>query len=1083
MKTLLFLAVWMLHLPLIGQSKTQKDTTDRMTSGTFSEFKLRLLGPGLTSGRLTDIAIHPSQKSTWYIAVASGGVWKSTNAGISFQPIFDTQNSYSIGCVTIDPNNPYVVWVGSGENNSQRSVSYGDGVYKSMDGGKTWKNVGLQKSEHIAKIIVHPKNSNVVYAAAQGPLWGPGGDRGLYKTTNGGESWEQILKISENTGVTDVVMDPRDPDVMYAAAYQRRRHVWTLVNGGPEGAIHKTTDGGKTWVKLTEGLPSGDIGRIGLALPPSNPDIVYALIETPDGGGFYRSTNRGASWEKRSFYKSSSAQYYQELFCDPYNADRVYSAETYTKVTEDGGKTWTNLSLKYRHVDDHAIWIDPDNTDHILIGGDGGLYETYDRAQTFRHFDNLPVTQFYRVTVDNASPFYHVYGGTQDNNTWGAPTRSTNTGGITNEDWFMVIGGDGYKAQVDPIDPNIVYGEYQYGGLYRMDRRSGELLWIQPMPPQGEGDRWNWDTPILISPHSPTRLYAASQRLYQSDDRGHSWKIISPDLTRQIDRNKLPVMGKVQSVDAIAKNASTSLYGNIVSLSESPKKEGLIYVGTDDGLVQVTEDGGKTWRKIDKFPGVPDITYVSDLFASHHDENVVYATFDNHKNADFKPYVLRSADKGKTWTNISSNLPVNGAVYTIVDDHVNRNLLFCGTEFGLFFSPDLGKKWIQLKGDFPTIAVRDLDIQKREHDLAVGTFGRGIYIIDDYSPLRAISKDFLDNTAAHIFPIRDGLMYMPDYSRSKDDLGENLWRAKNPEFTITYYLKEAAKTRKQKRQDAEKEADKNKQTLVYPSYDELRVEDDEQAPFLIFNIMTADGQVIRRLTAPAKSGVQRISWDLKYPNTSPVNDKTEINKFSGMFVAPGTYKVTLDQSVDGVVTPLAGPVEFKLRALDNTTFPAKDRSAVVAFQQKVARFNQAVQGAVAALDQAKTQLGLIEKAMQTATGLDGSWFQRLRAAHAEHAAIQRVISGDKSFSKRNDNQNIPPSITDKLEYLMYGVSEITSDITQTQQNVYEQASAEFTPALARLKKMIGTDIKAIEDELQRLGAPYTPGRVPEWQRE
>lgn len=1080
MKTILMLLA---ALTVSAQTKNQKDTTDRLASGTFDDLKLRLVGPALTSGRIIDLAIHPSQKSTWYVAVASGGVWKSTNAGISFQPIFDSQNSFSIGCVTVDPNNPYVVWVGSGENNSQRSVSYGDGVYKSLDGGKTWKNVGLQKSEHIGKILIDPRNSNVVYVAAQGPLWGPGGDRGLYKTTNGGETWDAILRISENTGITDIVMDPRDPDVVYAAAYQRRRHVWTLINGGPEAAIHKTNDGGKTWTKLTEGLPSGDVGRIGLAIAPSKPDVVYALIETQDGGGFYRSTDRGASWEKRFPYRSSSAQYYQEIFVDPDVADRVYSVETVTKVSEDGGKTWTNLALTHRHVDDHALWIDPDNTDRLLIGGDGGLYETYDRGQTYRHFDNLPVTQFYRVAVDHALPFYNVYGGTQDNNTWGGPARTKHAAGISNEDWFLVIGGDGYQARVDPTDPNIVYGEYQYGGLYRFDRKSGEQLWIQPMPPKGEGDRWNWDTPLLLSSHVPTRLYVASQRLYRSDDRGHSWQVLSTDLTRQIDRSKLPVMGKIQSVDAIARNMSTSLYGNIVALAESPKKESLLFVGTDDGLIQITDDGGKSWRKLDKFPGVPDVTYVSDLWASHHDENVVYATFDNHKNADFKPYVLRSADKGKSWTSISSNLPANGAVYTVVDDPVQPNLLFCGTEFGLYFSVDQGKKWTRLKGDLPTIAVRDLDIQKRENDLAVATFGRGIYILDDYSVLRGISKDMLDNTAAMIFPVRDALLFMPDYSRDKDDLGENLWRAKNPDFFFTYYLKETVKTRKDKRKDAEKDAEKQKQAVILPAYDELRLEDDEQAPFLIFTIATDDGRVVRRLTAPAKAGIHRIAWDLKFANTVPVDEKTEVNKFSGMYVAPGKFKVSLDQSVDGIVTNLAPPVSFTVRALDNTTLPARDRSALIAFQQNVARLKQAVRGSVAVMKDTKARLDLIDKAMKSAVGLDHSWFGRLRSAQQELATLGRIIEGDRTFSRRNDNQFIPPSITEKLDYVAYGISEVTSDVTQTQQDVYHQASEDFAPALARLRKLVETDIRAIEDELQKLGAPYTPGRLPEWQKE
>ena len=487
---LLFSILLLTHINSYSKKEEQKkdqDTTNPMNSQTFAGLKLRLIGPALLSGRIVDIAVNPKDKSTFYIAAASGGVWKTTNKGTSFTPVFDTQGSYSIGCVAIDQNNPHIVWVGSGENNSQRSVSYGDGVYKSIDDGKTWKNMGLKNSEHIGMILIDPRNSNVVYVAAQGPLWGPGGDRGLYKTTDGGNTWEQVLKISENTGISDIAFDPRNPDEIYATSYQRRRHVWTLINGGPEGAIHKTFDGGKTWIKLTGGLPSGDIGRIGIAVSPVNPDIVYALIEAAEGkGGFYRSTDRGGSWEKRIDYVSSGAQYYQEIFCDPKNADKVYSVETISKVTLDGGKTFNNVSILKRHVDDHVIWIDPDDTEHLYIGGDGGLYETYDGGNTWRFFENLPITQFYRITVDNSEPFYYVYGGTQDNSSYGCPSRTTNVAGITNEDWFCIVGGDGYKAQVDPKDPNIVYGEFQYGGLMRYDRKSGEAMFIQPQPEKGE---------------------------------------------------------------------------------------------------------------------------------------------------------------------------------------------------------------------------------------------------------------------------------------------------------------------------------------------------------------------------------------------------------------------------------------------------------------------------------------------------------------------------------------------------------------------------------------------------------------------
>lgn len=454
--------------------------------------KLRLIGPAVFGGRISDLAVNPKNKSEFYVSFASGGVWKTTNAGITFEPIFDSQGSFSIGCIAIDPSNPHIIWVGTGENNSQRSVSWGDGIYKSSNGGKTWKNMGLKNSEHIGKIIVHPHNSNIVYVASQGPLWGPGGDRGLYKTTDGGQTWDLVLKISENTGITDVIYDPRNPDLLYAASYQQRRHVWTLINGGPEAAIYKSTDGGKSWEKLTNGLPEGELGRIGLGISPANPDIIYAIIEATDGkGGIYRSTDRGASWEKRNSWFSPSAQYYHEIFCDPKDPERVFFIDTYLRLTEDGGKNLKIISNKNRHVDDHAVWIDPDNSSHFFVGGDGGLYETYDNGNTWRFFANLPTGQFYRISCDNSYPFYYVYGGTQDNNTWGRLSRTISSGGITNEDWFLVVGGDGYEVQVDPDNPNIVYAMWQYGSLVRYDRKSGEVFYIQPQPEENDMLRWN----------------------------------------------------------------------------------------------------------------------------------------------------------------------------------------------------------------------------------------------------------------------------------------------------------------------------------------------------------------------------------------------------------------------------------------------------------------------------------------------------------------------------------------------------------------------------------------------------------------
>ena len=819
----------------------KKDTVKK--SDTAGGLKFRSIGPAFTSGRIADFAVNPKNTDEWYVAVASGNVWKTENNGTTFEPVFENYGAYSIGSVTIDPNNSNVVWVGSGERNSQRSLGYGDGVYKSSDGGKSWKNMGLKESRQIGSIVIDPRNSDRVYVGAEGSVWGPGGDRGLYRTLDGGKTWKKVLEISENTGVKNIVMDPRNPDLLYASAEQRRRHVFTKIGGGPETAVYRSTNGGDTWDKLTLGLPSVDMGGMGMVISPVNPDMVYATIEAAgDASGLYRSTDRGASWTKMSNH-ISQGQYFNRIFCDPQNADKIYEMETFSQVSEDGGKTWKPIGNNKRHVDDHAMWLQPDNPKHFLIGGDGGVYETYDAGKEFIFKSNLPVTQFYRVQVDNTLPFYYVYGGTQDNNSVGGPSRTISAEGTLTDDWVVTNGGDGFWSQIDPVDPNIVYAESQYGGMVRYDRKSGEGLDIRPEPSEGEDNfKWNWNTPLILSPFSHTRLYCAANKVFRSDDRGNTWVEISGDLTAQLDRNKWPVMGKYWSVDAVQKDVSTSLYGTIISLSESPVKENLLYAGTDDGLIRVTEDAGKNWTKDEKFPGIPENTYVSCILPSKFDENVVFASFDNILRDDFKPYILKSTDKGKTWVSISGNLPVNGTVHCLQQDYVNPDLLFAGTEFGIFFSSDGGNKWFQLKGGLPTIPVRDIAIQKRENDLVIATFGRGFYILDDYTPLRIKQADVM-NKDAWLFPVKDALMYIP--TQNKEILGSNVYIAKNPDFgaIFTYYLKEVPKTMKEKRQEKEKELFKKSEPIPQPSEAELRAESDEIPPYLTFTVTDESGVV------------------------------------------------------------------------------------------------------------------------------------------------------------------------------------------------------------------------------------------------
>ncbi len=1075
-----------------GASAGSTKEESRLKAETFSGLEFRSIGPAMNSGRIGDLAIHPSDPNTWYVAVASGGVWKTSNAGTTWTPIFDKTGSYSIGCVTVDPTNPLTVWVGTGENNSQRSVGYGDGVYKSVDGGRNWENMGLKTSEHIGVILVDPRDSNIVFVAAQGPLWSKGGDRGLYRTEDGGKTWKAVLEIDAYTGVSDVIFEPGNPDVMYATAYQRHRRVWTLIDGGPGCALYKSDDAGVSWRKLENGLPKGDLGRIGLAISPANPKIVYALVEAADTkkDGFYRSTDAGGNWEKMSDYQSQSPQYYQEIYADPHNPDRVYSMDTWMHVTEDGGKTFRKVGETYKHVDNHALWINPDNTDHLIAGCDGGLYQTFDRCATWAFSANLPITQFYKVCADSAAPFYNVYGGTQDNNTLGGPSRTITNHGIMNSDWFITVGGDGFQSQVDPVDPNIVYSQWQHAGLVRFDRRNGEAIDIQPMAEPGEAPlRWNWDSPLVLSPHSPTRLYIAAQRIFRTDDRGDSWRPVSPDLTRQLDRNRLKIMDRVWSIDAVAKNASTSYYGNIVSLTESPLVEGLLYAGTDDGLVQVSEDGGGSWRKAESFPGVPELTYVSRLTASLHDASTVYAAFDNHKMGDFKPYVSKSTDRGKSWKSIAGDLPERGTVYALVEDHVIPDLLFAGTEFGVFFTADGGKRWVQLNAGIPVIAVRDLAIQRRESDLVAGTFGRGFYILDDYSPLR--SAPAVVDSASMLFPVKPAWMFIqssPMGGREKASLGDAFFTAPNPPFgaIFTYYLREEIKTRAERRRDAEKELIKAGKDISYPDWDSVRVEEREEEPTAILTVTDDEGNVVRRLTGPVTKGFHRVAWDLRYPAAEPISLKPrEVNPWdeppAGPLASPGEYRVSLAVRVDGKVKSVTGSQAFDARPLATATLPAKDRGALLAFQKETQRLQRAVLGAVQSAREAKDRLAHLKKAIDDTPGADPALADDARSLDARLTELLVSLSGDDILSQHNEPT--PPSIASRVRRVVEGHWTSTSDATKTHHRAYEIAAAEFGGVLAQLRTLVETDLRGLEERAEKAGAPWTPGRVPEWKPE
>ena len=1091
MKKLLLAITLLSTLALSAQETTSPAQTpaegganqDPFSQANFNDFRLRSVGPAIMSGRVGSIAVHPENPQTWYIGVSSGGVWKTTNAGITFTPVFQNEGAYAIGTVVIDRKNPSTIWVGTGEANNQRAVGYGDGVYRSDDAGKTWRNLGLKTSEQIGRIVIDPRDSKTVFVAAYGSLWKEGGERGLYKTTDGGATWDRVLNISENTGISDVAIDPNNPDVMLAVAHQRRRHTWTLIHGGPESGLHKSTDGGKTWRRIRGGLPNGDLGRIVLSFSPAQEGLVYAKVETNENTAIYASLDSGESWERRGTV-NAQPMYYQNIHADPKNPNRLYVPTVQTQVSEDGGRTFTDVGERNKHVDNHVVWIDPDDTDHLLEGCDGGLYETWDRGRLWRHFANLPVTQFYNVEVDNASPIYNIYGGTQDNESLGGPSRSRGPDGATNNDWWVITGGDGFVARVDPNDPNIVYGESQYAGIVRLDRRTGERVSIKPVENrEEEANKFNWETPFIISPHNASRLYLGANRLYRSDDRGNSWRAVSPDLTRKTDRDLLPVMGRIWPPDAVAKHQSTATWGNISAVSESPKKEGMLIAGTDDGNVQVSLDGGANWRKSEKPPGLPDYNgygvYVQRVYAGKGSEDVAYSLYENSKNGDFKPYIYKSTNRGLSWTSIAGDLPQNGMALAFAEDPVNPNLLFVGTEFGLYFTVNGGQKWIRLKNNLPTIPVRDLTIQERESDLVMATFGRGFYVLDNYAPLRTMTAETFQKDA-QIFATKTATIEVPDSSHTRGAQGDSFWTGENPPLgaVITYWIKTTPQSARQKRQ----ETARGRGAASYPSQAELTAEADEEAPQTFLTIADAGGKVVRRLVVPGNRGIHRFAWDLRgVPATLPQpggrgggGGGFGGGGGGGPFVAPGTYRASLSRRVGGNTTALGDAQTITVMSDPNATLTPAQRTAATEYQDKVAKLQRAFTGALEEANNMKTRTTAMRRAIVDSAA-DIKLLDDTSKFDKRVTEILRALRGDETL--RGLESGSPSTIQSRVGSAAAGARGLTGAPTGTQQMNYTVANDELNAEITKLRAL-ETELKRFEQQLEAAGVPYTPGRWP-----
>lgn len=1047
-----------------------------------SALKFRSIGPAFMSGRIGDVAIDQVEPNTWYVAVASGGLWKTTNAGTTFKPVFDNKPSYSMGCVSIDPSVHTTVWLGTGENNGGRHIGFGDGVYVSHDSGNSWQHRGLKHSEHISKILVDPRNSDVVFAASQGPLWSAGGERGLFKSTDGGSTWRNVLsaggkgRTTEDnadsfTGVTDVVMDPKNPDVMYAATHQRHRNVWAIINCGPETGIYKTTDGGETWKELTNGLPGGDMGKISLQVSPQKSHVVYATIELPGRkGGFWRSENYGASWKKTNDFVSGGTgpHYYQELWADPHRFGVLYQANNSFMRSEDNGNTWVSAEGRYKHVDNHAVAFHPTDKDFLLVGCDGGVYRSYDYCDTWAFCANLPVSQFYKVSVDYDYPFYNVAGGTQDNYSQYGPSRTDSVQGITNADWLKTIGGDGHDTAIDYEDPNTIYAESQQGFLQRYDRKTGESVMIQPQPEKGEESfRFNWDSPILISPHDHKRLYFASQFLHRSDDRGESWKKVSPDLSRNRNRYELPTMGRVHSIDAGYDLYAMSQHSNITSIAESPLVEGLLYVGTDDGLIQVSEDGGSNWRKVDRIFGVPEYFFVNDIKADLHDPNTVYACVDDHKTGDYSPYVVKSTDRGKTWNLIVGNLPEKHICWRLVQDHVRSDLMFLATEFGIYSTLDGGQKWFKPGGGLPTISFRDLEIQTRENDLVGASFGRSFWVLDDYSLLRDATPQLFAESEFHIFPVRRAFWYVQTDSLGgeKGFQGDSMFNSKNPDYgaVIRYFVRDGYKSLKAKRQAAEAKTRKAGGDVTIPSFEDLQREEDEIPPRRYLEILDAEGVVVARKDLSNARGIHKVTWNFRYEGLIPQSVR------SGPMVAPGTYTAQAYIQDGNEARKLGEVVEIKVESVIEPTLPAQDRGEVIALVKEMGLFANQSQAVTRKLSEKLGDVTNIVAQLKQHPKGTPALITAGQELQQRMESIRRKLNGDQLKDDRWVMTE--PGINQRLQRAMFGAMGGTHGPTLTTRQQWEIGKEQFKEIEADLLKLVGKETDAFEAKVRKAGVP------------
>ena len=1077
-----FLAAATLYLvpmpTLFAGTADQPNQTDKLKNLEFRE-----IGPATMGGRIDDFAVVESNPNIVFVGAASGGVWKTTNNGTTWEPVFDKEGVSTIGDIAIAPSDPSIVWVGTGEPNNRQSSSWGDGVYRSLDGGKTWKKMGLEATHHIGRIVIHPKNPDVVYVAALGHLWGANAERGVYKTSDGGKTWAQVLKINDDTGVSDIAMDPESPETLYAAAYERRRTPYGFNGGGPDSAIYKTTDGGASWKKLTKGLPyenGGETGRIGLDIHRKDPNIVYALVQH-ENGGIFRSEDKGETWKKMSD-TDPRPSYYSQVRVDPNNELRIWALGAQMYYSEDGGKTFSPQRVHGIHGDFHAMWIDPRDSNHLMAGSDGGIHWSYDNGRTWDFVNTIALGQFYEIALDNQKP-YKICGGLQDNSSWCGPSNSLTRDGIGNADWELMPGGDGFYAQIDNVEPWIVYTESQDGFLSRRDFRTKQQKLIKPEAKAGEPHyRFQWNSPVAISAGDHKTIYYGGNYLFKSSDRGDSWTRISGDLTTGVDRNKLAILGKTPDKKTLSRHDGVQDYPTITTLSESPLSANMLWVGTDDGNVQVTRDGGKSWKNVAaRVPGVPKGTYVSRVMASKYAEGTALLAFDGHRNDDYKIYIFLTTDYGENWKAIHNGIPESaGSVHVVREHPRNQNLLFAGTEFGLWISWDRGANWSSFKNNFPTVPVDDLQIQARENDLVLATHGRSIWILDDLTPVEKMDAG-VANSEITFFEPRPAMTWHID--RRGWFEGQKFFLAKNPAYgaILNYYLKEAVRPEAPKtdKDDKAKDAAEDKAKAEAAAKKEGKVK---------ITVLNKDGNLVREFDGPGAAGVNRTNWDLRWnPSAEPTPEQLEAQAAGfgfgprGPLVEPGVYTVKIkagEKSAEQKVT-----VEDDARITMSDADRAARREAI-----------ESLYALAKSTDKDRKTIGGIKEALKAAREQWKKDAAKPNAAKVPEEIqkaveeLQKKVDGvaEKYAREREGLGNAGPPLEWKPDPLPQQVQNLLEELdsfSAAPGGQQKEKLAELPPlvneASAQVKKIAEEDLPALNKKMNDAGIPHiVPAATP-----